>query len=1399
MEKIKPIAVEVITLNGGCKSKNDRSCNSNTNAKLTHTHTQLSVDTLLFINEERQKEFFLMHYKLRNVKCLYKNDNIEELKKVLNNGQLYESLEKLEDMILQTLEQDALKIPIIRHDTVRYIDMTNFKEVHFKAVNNEDRSYIVPTFSAEAEDIIKYEHALKIQITLDYKPEISDLIKKKTLIVRTLKIIKIMQIPMKAYRKTNNLKDALEELNNIFTNSDDDNTENKTSSLSLKRRIFEKNSYSSSKTKKKISLYMPIDVKTDVINYNDLLFTYQPSITLMKKLDTLSNYYDLGVFNYVGSHFIALGHFITLKLALKHYKKYFETGILKFYNWQSILQFNHADRFKVLDLICDECNSYEGDIKRREQYLKNNILSTSEECSILEFLLHHMNKYQMELYSNASKLNLNLQVMLETDHMREKYFDFVCKDGNECNIYDSPKFKDEEEKQVQFKDEHNYTFTTSKTLFPVENNPFDVYINYFNFIKYYNEFDTDQVLYLHLLNLIGILSGDINAFVSSLYLPGYYNAIQLAYEDNLGMKELYDNLVKCVGICYIRESKKRSMAFKITSIFGYTKFDTSKCNICEGTLFYINNQVQDSMSMLQKFYGYTTKVLKINIISSLIRQMQICDDYNNFLMHDLNWFTFLFLFHIPSHSISNAMYLNLKDEDNQKKTMVTYHWYPSYLKKFITNYVRKNESVNLLEELENLLSKDMIEKMKKCIRFVMHVNSILQMDFFYYLNETPVRDQHPFGLTMLIEGKFKDWFINYLTGFTLINYEEPNSRFDMPEKKEKREFITPKYSMWTLHMRTLIEQAYLKIFNQKHVVSIFKYFAPYNISNKILLMRDTYELYLKNFDQIHFTGDIMLLSKFFGATPKISIIRERLNYFLHSIHGNPVNYYKFGIIYAYTINKALLKEIVDELFVIYSMNKVIFTEISFLQTVRLLFKKIQHSFFSHRRNDNISMNNIFFFNVRKDYSKLSKEQREQEIHDSMASRFFEKTMFTLFQIMFAVRLSKHINKLDRMYGKANMMRYSVHEEPHLRFEYVYNGSMLDNLLNVFFPMYIKKPVIQLKYGKTFILANMYKLASELFALYHLNNLSLLCEYQAVTTANYHSFKKMSQFIDKKFIPIVIAAFYLKIRSEMKEAGKDIWKAYKEDRLEGGKFSQFLVYKSIYMAGNALYRNILFFPNHLPDELRKQTKGLVTNQPNEKPGAHNINGQVIFGVVHSLSVSFFIFNLMRWYAFYDNVIFMFRVTFRLFDRFYTILDTYVKMFIKRFFNRYTVDAFLKSLSRIYSASKKEGYLEEVMESRIAAKAFNEKEREEAEEEEGKTDVEKETKKEEKEKDKKGVPLLQPLDIESTEQNSTLFYKDNNSYFEGLEENEEFLNDRDIIYYEDNVDKRDLFNLVPMNIF
>ncbi|CAD2090618.1 cytoadherence linked asexual protein 9, putative [Plasmodium vinckei brucechwatti] len=1303
---------------------------------------------------------------LRNSYCFNVEDNKNELKKVIDNDLLYSELNRLQDMLLYTIEHDVLKLPTkTKNIKDEYIN-NNFKEIFIEdETSNNNEPYLILKHDATVEDVINYEHILKEQVALKYDPSISDKIKNKILVVRTLKIIKFMLLPINRYKKTQDIKEALLELNKMFTYDHENDKKHNYDISKIKNTTYKNMLYSSNLFKVKNQMPENPDINDYDVDYKDL-FSYEPDIEYMKKQDDLSNHYGIGIYNYIGTHYIALGYFITLKMALKYFYKYFVHGYLKFYTWGTILQHTPDDRFKALDLMCDDIYPKKSTINKKNSIVKSRIRSASQDCTVLEFLIHQYNIYQAELFKRASILNLNIQLFLDTDHLKQKFFNFMCKKSNECNIYRSPQFKGENNKYNDFVD-NNYKFNDYLIEKNERNNPYNTYTNYYYFTKYYNEFSQDQIIYIHVFNLIGILSGNPSALISSLYLPGYYNAIQISYIENRPISELYDNLVKCYKVCHY--IKACSLNCNVIDVLTNKNFGSSQCSICEGTAFYINNRTQNGVSMLQKYYNYITHVLNVDVLNYLINRMQIYEGYDNFLMHDLNWFTFLFLFRMTTYqgiynnTISNAMFLNLHTENNPKKNVITSQWYPSYLKKYIIHYTRTNKATSLLGDLESKVKKETIEKMKNSIRFVMHINSLLQLDFFYYLNETPLRATHPYGLTMYIESQFKEWFMNYLTGFTMVNYDDSKGRENLPKKIERNEFTASKLKMWTYFMRKIISNAYVQNFNQKHVINLFKYHNTFNISNKIMLMRDSYELYMNNFDQIFFTGDVLACDKFFSATPKMKMLREKAFYYIHGLWGNQYNYYKFGALYAYTINKKLLREVVDELHDIYIANKNIFNEISFMQTVRLLFKKVQRSFFSHRRNDAVSMNNIFFFNVRHNYSRLPKKERFQEIHESLASRFFEKTLFSIFHIMFVIKISKHVDKLDAIYGKAHMLSMLVHEEPHLQLEYLYNDSMIDSLLNVFFPFYIKKPVVQLKYGKTFILANMFRLSSELFAIYDLNNLSMLCEYQAITGANFYSFKKLSDFVDRKFVPMILFGYFLKIRSEINNPDRSGWQAFRDRGVDNGLISLTLLYKSGYMAGNLLYRHIYFFPNNIFDEVQKQTDVIGKYQKDTKPSAFYFDFQALFATLHGLSLKSLLFTISAYYSFFDYGLFLFRLSTRIFDRYVTAIETHVNSFFRSIFNKCSVDIFLKTISKIYEETQREGYYRDIIESRLAAKKPCD------------NNINCES-------SQSDAHLGEPLDITEAQYGITFFYKDDHLRFEDLDDNELFLNDKHIINYE-----------------
>ncbi|SOV20297.1 cytoadherence linked asexual protein 3.1, putative [Plasmodium sp. gorilla clade G2] len=485
------------------------------------------------------------------------------------------------------------------------------------------------------------------------------------------------------------------------------------------------------------------------------------------------------------------------------------------------------------------------------------------------------------------------------------------------------------------------------------------------------------------------------AYVTSLYLPGYYNGIEK---------------------CHLHQPNTLSKDSNFLN-------DVSKCDVCKGAFLYSNMKFDEVPSMLQKFYVYLTKGLKIQKVSSLMRTLDIYQEYSNFLSHDINWYTFLFLFRLTS-----------------------------------------------FKELEKLMKVGTLEKMKKALTFLVHVNSFLQLDFFHQLNEPPLGLPRSYPLSLILEHKFKDWMISSPAGFYFSNYHNPYIRKDLHDKVLSQKFEPPKMNQWNKVLKSLIECAYDMYFDQRHVKNLYKYHNIYNINNKLMLMRDSMDLYKTHFDDVLFFADIFNMRKYMTATPTYKKVKDRVYHTLHSIMGNSVNFYNYGIIYGFKVNKEILKEVVDELYSIYNFNTDIFSDTSFLQTVYLLFRRIEETYRTQRRDDKMSVNNVFFMNVANNYSKLNKEEREIEIHNSMASRYYAKTMFAAFQMLFSTMLSNNADHLDKAYGLSEK--------------------------------------------------------------YTSSNKYFVCEYQAVASANFYSSKKVGQFIGRKFLPITTFFLYVRLKASI---------------------------------------------------------------------------------------------------------------------------------------------------------------------------------------------------------------------------------------------------------------------------
>ncbi|KYN93077.1 cytoadherence linked asexual protein, partial [Plasmodium gaboni] len=180
---------------------------------------------ILYINEnviyskrnEYKNETIIKNIKNKNKninKNVNDNDNINQLKSMIGNNDLHKNLKILEKLILESLEKDKLRYPVIKEDTEQLLDISKFKKKYI--IDKNEEYYVIPTLQSTFHDIVKYEYYMKGQLIEVYNSNISDIIKKKLFIVRTLKTIKLMLIPLNYYKQNNDLKIALEELNNVF-------------------------------------------------------------------------------------------------------------------------------------------------------------------------------------------------------------------------------------------------------------------------------------------------------------------------------------------------------------------------------------------------------------------------------------------------------------------------------------------------------------------------------------------------------------------------------------------------------------------------------------------------------------------------------------------------------------------------------------------------------------------------------------------------------------------------------------------------------------------------------------------------------------------------------------------------------------------------------------------------------------------------------------------------------------------------------------------------------------------------------------------------------------------------------------------------------------------------------
>ncbi|SCQ12658.1 cytoadherence linked asexual protein 3.2, putative [Plasmodium gaboni] len=898
----------------------------------------------------------------------------------------------------------------------------------------------------------------------------------------------------------------------------------------------------------------------------------------------------------------------------------------------------------------------------------------------------------------------------------------MCNDPKECIIYHTNQFKKEANEENTFPEQEEPNREISA---------YNLYLNYYYFMKRYSSYGTKKTLYVHLLNLTGLLNYDTRAYVTSLYLPGYYNAVEMSFTEENEFSTLFENLIQCIEKCHSDQT------VQIRNDSNFLN-DLTKCDLCKGAFLYSNMKFDEVPSMMQKFYVYLIKGLKIQKVSSLIRTLDVYQDYSNFLSHDINWYTFLFLFRLTSFrdiaksNVAEAMYLNIKDEDTFNRTVVTNYWFPSPIKKYYTLYVRKHIPKQF--KLEKLMKVETLEKMKKSLTFLVHVNSFLQLDFFHQLNEPPLGLPRSYPLSLILEHKFKDWMISSPAGFYFSNYHNPYIRKDLHDKVLSQKFEPPKMNQWNKVLKSLIECAYDMYFDQRHVKNLYKYHNIYNINNKLMLMRDSMDLYKNHFDDVLFFADIFNMRKYMTATPTYKKVIDRVYHTLHSIMGNSVNFYNYGIIYGFKINKEILKEVVNELFSIYNFNTDIFSDTSFLQTVYLLFRRIEETYRTQRRNDKMSVNNVFFMNVANNYSKLNKEEREIEIHNSMASRYYAKTMFAAFQMLFSTMLSNHADHLDKAYGLSENIQVATSTSAFLTFAYVYNGSIMDNMTNSLLPPYAKKPITQLKYGKTFVFSNYFMLASKMYEMLNYKNLSLLCEYQAVASANFYSSKKVGQFIGRKFLPIT--TYFLLMRLSWSHAwvtGNHMITHFEppKDPITSGSSNG--------VGGASSPSSDYKSTQRFAPAIKEQTKHVSEKTYERKPS------------VHSFNRNFFM---------------------ELTNGYYGVFNKYLINFVRTKLKEYTSDILIKYEREAYLSMKKYGYLGEVIASRLSSKDKIMNYLHETNEE--------------------TMNNLRRYDMENAFKNKMVTYVDDFAFFDDCGKNEQFLNERcDYCPFVEDVEEKQIF--------
>lgn len=125
-----------------------------------------------------------------------------------------------------------------------------------------------------------------------------------------------------------------------------------------------------------------------------------------------------------------------------------------------------------------------------------------------------------------------------------------------------------------------------------------------------------------------------------------YIITNILYDENENKNIItFTGVEKCNSI-FVDEKVSDSFLGKVLDI---SRNKITKCNLCKGVFTYINSKHEEAPSMLQKFYTYTTRIINTNSVSALIKNLNVYEEYDNFLSNDIDWYTFLLLFRLTSY------------------------------------------------------------------------------------------------------------------------------------------------------------------------------------------------------------------------------------------------------------------------------------------------------------------------------------------------------------------------------------------------------------------------------------------------------------------------------------------------------------------------------------------------------------------------------------------------------------------------------------------------------------------------------------------------------------------------------------------------------------------------------